>query len=81
LRRRFGIGKRLSGAFRYNAPTSIGAGNPRGDLTRTNPGLARASARQSLRPYALMLFSPTTWPQMLTCLAKTVEKSLGVGEQ
>src|SRR6266545_6715978 len=27
-------------------------------------------------PYALILFSRTTWPQMLTCLAKNVEKSL-----
>ena len=28
------------------------------------------------RRYALMLFSRTTWPQTLTCLAKNVWKSL-----
>jgi hypothetical protein len=27
-------------------------------------------AETGFRPYALMLFSRTTWPQMLTCLAK-----------
>src|SRR5437762_425411 len=40
------------------------------------PGQTMSGGSTGVRRYALMLFSRTTWPQMLTCLAKNVENSL-----